>query len=104
MDPNGAERSGWVRKASGWTMLAIGIAGCVLPVLPGIPIALAGLIILARDYSWARSAVRKAKRKLVSLRRRTRSKPSDRESVTVNAGSANPVPASEPDPLPGPLP
>ena len=38
-------------RPGGWALLAIGIAGCVLPVIPGIPFSLAGLIILARDYA-----------------------------------------------------
>jgi uncharacterized membrane protein YbaN (DUF454 family) len=67
-----AGRNSWARKAGGWGLLAAGIAGCILPVIPGIPLALAGLIILARDYAWARAALRRAKRKVVSMRRRAR--------------------------------
>jgi uncharacterized protein YqgC (DUF456 family) len=62
--------------------LLAGIAGCILPVIPGIPLAIAGLIILARDYAWARILLHKAKRKLVAMRRKARAK---RSGVTVPA-------------------
>jgi len=74
MERPDAGRSNWARKAGGWSLLVIGVAGCVLPVIPGIPFAFAGLIVLARDYTWARTALRKAKRKAVSMRRRSRVK------------------------------
>ena len=74
MDAVGESSNGWIRKASGWGLLGLGIAGCVLPVIPGIPFALAGLLVLARDYAWARSALRSAKRWLVRMRRRARAK------------------------------
>jgi Putative transmembrane protein (PGPGW) len=38
----------------GWVLLAIGLVGLFLPLLPGIPLALAGLFILSRQYAWAR--------------------------------------------------
>lgn len=74
MDSAAPARSNWARKAGGWFLITAGFAGCVLPVIPGIPLLLAGLIILARDYAWARSALHKAKRKVVSMRRRARAK------------------------------
>jgi uncharacterized membrane protein YbaN (DUF454 family) len=70
------ERSRWMRVISGWVLLSAGIAGCVLPVIPGIPLALAGLLVLSRDYAWARSLLRKAKRKAVSVRRKARARQS----------------------------
>jgi len=76
------ERNTWVRNAGGWFLLVLGLAGCLLPVLPGIPFALAGLIILARDYSWAKTVLRKAKRKVVTLRRRVRAKRSAQPVTT----------------------
>lgn len=87
MKDSAPERSSWARKAGGWCLLAAGVAGCVLPVIPGIPLALAGLIILARDYAWARSALRKAKRKAASMRRRSRLKKSGKTVVSRNAAA-----------------
>jgi uncharacterized membrane protein YbaN (DUF454 family) len=63
-----------MRKAGGWALLVLGIAGCVLPVIPGIPLLLAGLLILAQDYKWAKSALGKAKRWAVHVRRKARAK------------------------------
>jgi uncharacterized membrane protein YbaN (DUF454 family) len=68
------ERSRWMRIAGGWFLLGTGIAGCVLPVIPGIPLALAGLLVLSRDYVWARSLLGKAKRKAVAVRRKARAR------------------------------
>lgn len=76
------ERNSWLRKASGWFLLILGLAGCVLPILPGIPFALAGLLILAKDYSWAKTALRKAKRQVVAIRRRARAKRSGQPVTT----------------------
>jgi len=70
------ERSRWMRIAGGWFLLGTGIAGCILPVIPGIPLALAGLLVLSRDYVWARSLLRKAKRKAVAVRRKARARQS----------------------------
>jgi hypothetical protein len=82
------DRNSWLRKASGWGLLAVGLAGCVLPILPGIPLALAGLIILARDYAWAKTALRKAKRSFVSMRRRSRTKRPTRPVVPAGGSPA----------------
>ncbi len=84
-------RNGWARKAGGWCLLVVGIAGCILPVIPGIPLALAGLLILARDYAWARSALQKLKRKVVRMRRRTRAKRSNPRAANRAPISGNEV-------------
>jgi hypothetical protein len=44
----------------GGTVLLVGVALLVLPG-PGIPLLIAGLAILATEFVWARTAVRKAK-------------------------------------------
>ena len=43
----------WV-KIFGWLCLAAGLAGVVLPILPGIPLLFVGLAALATQYHWAR--------------------------------------------------
>jgi len=86
MEPVSSRRSGWVRKASGWALLVAGIAGCVLPVIPGIPLLLAGLLILAQDYLWAKSALGKTKRWAVHVRRKARARrAANAASATGNA-------------------
>ena len=86
MEPVRSSRSGWVRKAGGWALLAAGIAGCVLPVIPGIPLLLAGLLVLAQDYLWAKNALGKAKRWAVHVRRKARTRRAP--SAAANAGNA----------------
>jgi Putative transmembrane protein (PGPGW) len=42
------------RCAGGWALLMLGVAGLILPVLPGTPLIIAGLVILSADHHWAR--------------------------------------------------
>ena len=56
-EPKVARRSRlWriVRLASGWSLVAVGIVGLVLPILQGVALILAGLAVLATDLPWAR--------------------------------------------------
>jgi uncharacterized membrane protein YbaN (DUF454 family) len=41
----------------GWIFTLVGIAGVVVPILPGIPVFLTGLILLGRHYAWARRLI-----------------------------------------------
>jgi uncharacterized membrane protein YbaN (DUF454 family) len=91
MDEREQERSGygWARKATGWGLLIAGIAGCILPILPGVPLLLAGLLILARDYVWAKRTLRRVKRWAVKIRRKARSRRSRQlEEARVRAAKA----------------
>jgi uncharacterized protein (TIGR02611 family) len=49
----------------GFTIVCLGVAGLVLPVLPGWVLIIAGLAVLSREYSWAQSALAFARRKAV---------------------------------------
>jgi hypothetical protein len=42
------------KAAAGWALILAGIAGVLLPVLPGIPFLLAGLVVLSSQYAWSR--------------------------------------------------
>lgn len=44
---------------TGWSMILIGVAGMILPIMPGIPFAAAGLLILSSEYVWAHQLIRK---------------------------------------------
>jgi tellurite resistance protein TerC len=46
----------------GLTILLIGVAGVVLPILPGWPLMFVGLFVLAIEFAWARRWLRKLKR------------------------------------------
>lgn len=39
-----------IRKACGVGLIAIGVPGLVLPILPGIPLILAGLVMLEVNH------------------------------------------------------
>ena len=49
------------RNAGGWTLVILGVAGLILPVLPGIPLLIMGLVLLSADYRWARTCLRMVK-------------------------------------------
>jgi hypothetical protein len=41
----------------GFTLAAVGLAGLLLPILPGWALIITGLLVLSREYSWAYSAL-----------------------------------------------
>ncbi len=44
-----------LRVAAGFALIAFGIAGLVLPVIPGIPLLIAGLAVLGPQHPLTRS-------------------------------------------------
>jgi hypothetical protein len=46
----------------GFTLVAVGLAGILLPILPGWGFVIGGLLVLSREYSWAYSALTFARR------------------------------------------
>ena len=56
---SGRRRGRWriVRLVSGWTLIALGIVGLVLPILQGVALIVAGLALLAPDMPWARRSL-----------------------------------------------
>ena len=43
-----------LRITAGFALLLVGIVGWLLPVLPGWPFVIPGLILLGREFHWAR--------------------------------------------------
>lgn len=41
----------------GFTLVAVGLAGLLLPILPGWALIIAGFLALSREYSWAYSVL-----------------------------------------------
>ena len=52
-----------LRETGAWLLILIGVAGCVLPVIPGIPLLIGGLAILAVDRPWAARLLERVKEK-----------------------------------------
>src|SRR5438477_13083095 len=52
----------WALTVVGFALVAVGIAGLVLPVLPGWALIISGFVVLSREYSWANSALAFARR------------------------------------------
>jgi uncharacterized protein len=48
---------------TGWLFILLGIAGLFLPVLQGILFLVIGLLILSREYSWARNLLERFERR-----------------------------------------
>jgi uncharacterized membrane protein YbaN (DUF454 family) len=65
------------RNAGGWIFLMLGIAGLILPVLPGAPLLIAGLVLLSANHSWARNCLHKVKLWTQKLNRRQRKTAND---------------------------
>jgi uncharacterized membrane protein YbaN (DUF454 family) len=55
------------RVIGGWLCLIGGVAGLVFPVLPGVPLLLAGLFLLSTNYQWARQCLHWLKGRLGKL-------------------------------------
>lgn len=52
-----------VRIVFAFTLLILGIIGIILPLIPGWPLALVGLSILAAEYVWARRFLARIRRR-----------------------------------------
>ncbi len=52
-----------LRIISGFGLLGLGIVGLFLPILQGIAFIIAGLLLLAREYHWARSLLNWVRRR-----------------------------------------
>jgi uncharacterized protein len=55
------------RIAVGWALVCAGLIGLILPVIPGVPLLIAGLVILSARYRWAAVCVKWVKRKVRRL-------------------------------------
>ena len=58
----------WVRIIAGFVLLSFGLVAILIPVLPQVPFIVAGLLLLAREFHWARRLLEWAKRRWHSFR------------------------------------
>ncbi|HEX6771946.1 MAG TPA: PGPGW domain-containing protein [Acidobacteriaceae bacterium] len=58
----------------GWALVCAGILGIILPVIPGVPLLIGGLVVLSARYRWAAVGVRWLKRKVRQASRRKEQK------------------------------
>lgn len=63
-----------LRQTAGYGLLAGGVAGCILPIIPGIPLLIGGLSLLSADPPWAARLLQKLKAR---LQRATKRSPRD---------------------------
>ena len=53
----------------GWMLIIVGIAGLFLPLVPGIPLMVAGALMLNLQWPWLRRAVEKCRMRFPALSR-----------------------------------
>ena len=52
----------WVVAATvGGTLVLVGLTGLILPVIPGIPMMIAGFALLASEFTWAEIVLNRTK-------------------------------------------
>ena len=76
---------------AGFTLVCLGLAGLLLPVLPGWVLIIGGFAVLSREYSWAHSCLAFCRRQaarsgrkirtFATRRRAAAASPADREIV-----------------------
>jgi hypothetical protein len=76
----------------GFVLVCVGLAGLLLPVLPGWVLIIAGFAVLSREYSWAHSALAFAQRhaarsgtKLRALATRRRERVAARREIVLDS-------------------
>jgi len=62
-----------VLTLTGFVLIGLGIAGLVLPVMPGWILIIAGFAVLSREYSWAQSGLAFARKHAAQSGRKLRS-------------------------------
>lgn len=55
---------------TGWVFIVLGIAGLFLPVLQGILFLVVGLLILSREYAWARNLLTRFEQRFPEVSRK----------------------------------
>jgi len=65
----------WVVAATvGGTFVLVGLTGLILPVIPGIPMLIAGFAILASEFTWAEVILNRTKENVTKAVNKVRKK------------------------------
>ncbi len=67
---NASPRGSLWRKIAGWALILAGLTGLILPIIPGIPLLIGGLVMLSTEHRWARAMLVWAKRRYQRYRAR----------------------------------
>ena len=73
-----------LRQVGGYAMLVAGVAGCVLPIIPGIPLLIGGLSLLSVDTPWAARLLETVKRRFRGRGKADASRPGNRGPQIVS--------------------
>ena len=63
-----AQIARWARIIGGFGLIVLGVIGLFLPVLQGIAFIVLGLLLLSREFHWARRLLDWARRKWSAVR------------------------------------
>ena len=89
---NTQERGSLGRKIVGWLCIAAGLLGLVLPIIPGIPLLIAGVVTLSTQHRWARALLLWMKRR---FRKHWPARSKDRDRVNIGTTGSERVPSGE---------
>ena len=76
--------------AVGFALVCVGLAGLVLPVLPGWVLIIGGFAVLSREYSWAASGLAFARRHATKSGSKLRSLAARRPASTLACSRRRP--------------
>jgi len=51
------QQGSWWRLLVGWVCIGLGLLGLILPLIPGIPLLIFGLVMLSTQHHWAHQAM-----------------------------------------------
>ena len=65
----------WVVAATvGGSLVIVGLTGLILPVIPGIPLLIAGFALLASEFTWAEVILNRTKENVTKAVNKVRKK------------------------------
>lgn len=60
-------RPSWKRKLAGWSLVAFGVLGIILPFLHGMIFLLLGVFMMREQYVWAHNALAPLQRRFPGM-------------------------------------